>query len=138
MEQKQIEIPQYTAYATKQTGKHPWAVILVRNSVYHHQLDLTKYCSERADFAGVQVRTRRKDIVIVSAYIHPLGKWRPHVLAEMRAELGTDKDMLIGGDFNAHNESWGDGKTTARGRRLQKLLDTTDFEEIGTGTPNIP
>ncbi|KAG0415313.1 hypothetical protein HPB47_007499 [Ixodes persulcatus] len=124
-------------YATKQTGKHPWAVILVSNSVYHHQLDLTKYCSERADFAGVQVRTRRKDIVIVSAYIHPLGKWRPHVLAEMRAELGTDKDMLIGGDFNAHNESWGDGKTTARGRRLQKLLDTTDFEEIGTGTPTF-
>ncbi|KAG0413180.1 hypothetical protein HPB47_009678 [Ixodes persulcatus] len=112
-------------------------VILVRNSVYHHQLDLTKYCSERAHFAGVQVRTRRKDIVIVSAYIHPLGKWRPHVLAEMRAELGTDMDMLIGGDFNAHNESWGDGKTTARGRRLQKLLDTTDFEEIGTGTPTF-
>ncbi|KAG0425864.1 hypothetical protein HPB47_026989 [Ixodes persulcatus] len=100
-------------------------------------LDLTKYCSERADFAGVQVRTRRKDIVIVSAYIHPLGKWRPHVLAEMREELGTDKDILIGGDFNAHNESWGDGKTTARGRRLQKLLDTTNFEEIGTGTPTF-
>ncbi|KAG0427549.1 hypothetical protein HPB47_025407 [Ixodes persulcatus] len=102
------------------------------------ELDLTKYCSERADFAGVQVRTRRKDIVIGSAYIHPLGKWRPHVLAEMRAELGTDKNMLIGADFNAHNGSWGDGKKTAGGRRLQKLLDTTDFEEIGTGTPNIP
>ncbi|KAG0444074.1 hypothetical protein HPB47_014200 [Ixodes persulcatus] len=121
MEHKQIKIPQYTAYATKQTGKHPWAVILVRNSVYHHQLDLTKYCSETADFAGVQH---------IDEFYH--GWARTFTDGSVRAQRRTATAAAISeGHSRMEKLSFHASSTTAELAALRLGLAMTDGKQPG-------
>ncbi|KAG0426858.1 hypothetical protein HPB47_026040 [Ixodes persulcatus] len=52
----------------------------------------------------------------------------------MEVELGGgERPVIIGGALNAHNEAWGDSRTTKRGRELQQTLDGTDLTVANNG-----
>lgn len=48
-------------------------------------------------------------------------------MQEIRRRIPTDSEGIICGDFNAHSESWGDGRMTQRGAALQAVLDDLDL-----------
>lgn len=135
LEASKLDISGYTSYTCCGAKKHPWAVLYVKNSVPHCGIDTRDYCSARAEIVGVRIRRGEHEFSVFSCYVHPVGHWRSRVLATIRArEAGH---IILGGDFNAHNELWGDKRTSARGRQLQCTLDRTDMAHCGTGAPTF-
>lgn len=130
-----LNISGYTLHSCCGAKAHPWAVLYVKNSVSHCGIDTRAYCSARAEIVGVRIRRGEHEFSVFSCYVHPVGQWRSSVLATIRArETGH---IILGGDFNSHNELWGDKRTDARGRSLQCTLDRTDMAHCGTGAPTF-
>ncbi|KAM7306770.1 uncharacterized protein ISCGN_010436 [Ixodes scapularis] len=71
-------------------------------------------------------------MTIVSVYIRPSSPWNPSIL---RTILSRCKPAtLILGDFNAHNEAWGDKQTSARGRYLEDTTTAIGLRCLNDGT----
>lgn len=135
IEASKLRIPGYTAYQSKPQNKPPWVAVLVRNDVDHSFIDLSGHCTDKAEFVGVRVSRGDSFLTLVSSYVHPKGRWHPRVLAQILAS--EPGEVIFGGDFNAHNQTWGDGRTTIRGRRLQHVLDQAGLQSCGSGEPTF-
>lgn len=131
MEASKLRIPGYTAYQNKPQDKLPWVAIFVRNDVDHSFIDLSGHCTDNAEFVGVRVVKGNNFLTLVSSYIHPRGHWHPQVLAQISAS--EPGEIIFGGDFNAHNQTWGDSRTTKRGRQLQHIIDQAGLQNCGSG-----
>ncbi|KAM7297926.1 hypothetical protein ISCGN_023077 [Ixodes scapularis] len=62
-------------------------------------------------------------------------QWNPRDVQEICRRIPTDSEGIICGDFNAHSESWGDGRMTQRGAALQAVLDDLDLVNLTQGAP---
>lgn len=77
---------------------------MVRSSLHQSVLDLSDLCSLTAEYAGVIVRLGTQDTTIVSIYVAPGGTWDPDVLHQIQQR--AKGELLLAGDFNAHNINW--------------------------------
>lgn len=135
MDVSKITIPSYTTYCCPGREKQPWAAVLVHKDTTHCRVESTDYSTDTSEFVGIRVRKNDRIFSIFSCYIHPDAAWSGDVIQQIHArEKGV---IILGGDFNSHNELWGDRKTTPRGKRLQEALEHTDLEYSGTGEPTF-
>ncbi|KAG0445347.1 hypothetical protein HPB47_016413 [Ixodes persulcatus] len=73
------------------------------------------------EYVGVRVELKGRPVTFVSAYVPPQSHLDPKTIADICTRIKGE--AVIAGDFNSHNETWGDKKTDARGRALQSTLD---------------
>ncbi|KAM7297864.1 hypothetical protein ISCGN_023015 [Ixodes scapularis] len=135
MDVSKLTIPSYTTYCCPGREKQPWAAVLVHKDATHCRIESADYCSDTSELVGIRVKKNNQTFSIFSCYVHPNAAWGGEVVKQIHArEQGI---IILGGDFNSHNELWGDRKTTARGKRLQEALAQTDLEYSGTGQPTF-
>lgn len=106
--------------------------ILVRDDVYHNPIDLSDLNSAMEEYSGVIVRIKGCETTIVSAYITPHGVWNTKVLEEIKKR--SRGQLIICGDFNAHNEAWGGRRTDARGRQLEATMAEIQLRALNDGS----
>ncbi|EEC17550.1 hypothetical protein IscW_ISCW013499, partial [Ixodes scapularis] len=46
-------------------------------------------------------------------------------------------ELLLAGDFNAHNMNWGDSRTNRRGRRLEDTIAALNLTILNSGAPTF-
>ncbi|XP_042150490.1 uncharacterized protein LOC121046994 [Ixodes scapularis] len=100
-----LNISGYTLHTCCGAKKNPCAIPYVNNSLPHCGIDTRDYCSARAEIVGVRIRRGEQEFSVFTCYVHLVGQWRSRAHATIRAtETGH---IILGGDFNAHNELWG-------------------------------
>lgn len=109
--------------------------ILVRACLQQNALDLSEFCSEKEEYAGVTIRHGLQETTIVSAYVAPQGKWNPNVLYDIQRR--AKGEIILVGDFSAHSTAWGDGRTNTRGSRLEDTIAALDLITLNSGAPTF-
>ncbi|KAM7297924.1 hypothetical protein ISCGN_023075 [Ixodes scapularis] len=135
-----IHLSGYVLYTSRvgRPGAHPRAALLVKKELPQYRLNHDDLCGELPEYAAASVTIQGRPIVVVSAYVAPRATgshWNPQEVQEIRRRIPTDSQGIICGDFNAHSEPWGDGRTTQRGAALQAVLDDRDLVNITQGAP---
>ncbi|KAG0427469.1 hypothetical protein HPB47_025483 [Ixodes persulcatus] len=106
-------------------------MLLVRASLGQTEVDLNDLCSDTEEYVGVTVELKGRPVTFVSAYVRPQGRCDPKTIVDICTQIKGE--AVIAGDFNSHNETWGDKKTDARGRALQSTLDGLALRNITSG-----
>lgn len=106
--------------------------VLVRANIHHTLLDLSDLSSDIEEYAGVIVRIGRYDITVVSAYIAPRAVWNSKALEKIQKR--SKGQLIICGDFNAHNEAWGGKLTDSRGRQLEATMTELQLRALNDGS----
>lgn len=74
----------------------------------------------------IEISDKGNRIRLISAYSSPKENIE-NLLIELEPILNTNVDCLIGGDFNAHNVSWGYTDNDRRGQVLEDFLASTNL-----------
>ncbi|KAH7945849.1 hypothetical protein HPB49_016521 [Dermacentor silvarum] len=107
------------------------AAVCVRRDVPHAKLDTAKYCSKIQEVVAVRCKLRGRQTLLVSAYLRPetncykkggAKKANFAWLREQRNIYPKDR-LLVGGDFNAHHQSWGYDRNSERGCLLLEEVE---------------
>lgn len=106
--------------------------LFVRASLHHASLDLSDLCSPSEEYAGVTVRIGRQETTVVSAYITSQGSWDPTTIEEICKR--SRGNIIICGDFNAHNQQWGGSRTDTRGRKIEAMATALNLRIINDGS----
>lgn len=105
--------------------------IFLRDVYNYIPLELTT--SEMLEVIGITVPS--KNLNLVSIYINPRIK-TPELstsLEKLFDETRTLKNLLIGGDFNAHNEVWGCETTNSKGKLILEAINSTQLLILNNG-----
>jgi len=90
--------------------------ILLKIGINHTLLCLEEI--EGLERQGIELCTDNGNLTIINVYISP-----NHVVnKEQINRLFPTRRSIIVGDFNAHSASWKDGKTNARGRVIEDIV----------------
>ncbi|KAG0422905.1 hypothetical protein HPB47_001302 [Ixodes persulcatus] len=107
------------------------AAVFVRKDIHHCQIDTTSFGTEYQEVVAVRIHLARgRALLVASAYVRPGGgrnrsdnyQW----LSRLRTLYPLD-EVVVGGDFNAANTSWGYKWTSPRGRRLEEEANDADL-----------
>ena len=74
------------------------------------------------------------DLAIFSFYIPPRSNFTASALNNILS-VTSCRSIVVCGDFNAHNVSWGSRETDLRGRILMKFIDDSNLFLLNTGIP---
>lgn len=121
----------YYSAAINPNGRSRVAVF-VRADVHHAPLNLSDLCSPYEEYAGVTVRMGKHETTIVSAYVTPQSTWNTKPLEEIHKR--SRGNLIICGDFNAHNETWGGTLTDARGRQIETTTTMLNLRALNDGS----
>lgn len=88
---------------------------------------------------GIEVDTSLGPIVIITAYCPKQARIRDGMVAELRNDLSKltrrQAKYIIGGDFNARHESWGNQRRNMNGRILAEDLETGHYTILAPACP---
>lgn len=73
----------------------------------------------------IAIRVVSLDIVLVSIYIAP-SITKPNLIADLKnifSALRSHKKVILGGDFNAHHQEWGNDNNDAKGQIVMNLIN---------------
>lgn len=118
--------------ASKRNDGKSRAALFVRARIHQEPLDLSSIAKGAAENVGVTVRSRGELFSIISVYVPPNVCWDPEELREIK-NVSTGH-LVICGDFNAHNEQWGDRQTTRRGIQLEIVTSSLQLQALNDGT----
>ncbi|KAG0412021.1 hypothetical protein HPB47_010855 [Ixodes persulcatus] len=98
-------------------------------------------CSKRhdatAEYVAVTISKGNSNLTIVTAYVRPNVSWDPTILRTILSRCAPATLLL--GDFNAHNETWGDKQTYSDAHlkhREWRTFNTTGGSTLhSVGTP---
>lgn len=85
---------------------------MVHVGVHHASLDLSDLSSEIEEHTEVIIAIGQHVKTAISAYIAPSGVWDTKLLEKIHKR--SRGQLILCGDFNARNESWGGTRTDAR------------------------
>lgn len=105
--------------------------IYLREVYNYIPLELTT--SEMFEVIGINIPS--KNLNIVSVYINPRITVSELMLGveKLLAETQALKNLLIGGDFNAHNEAWGCVSTNSKGKLILEAITRTELLILNNG-----
>jgi endonuclease/exonuclease/phosphatase family metal-dependent hydrolase len=129
-------IPKFKGYAlhwrTTKEG-HRGVGILIKKNLTHEIINLPK--TEKIEEISIKLKLKNKELICTSLYI-------PHetTAAKLKKELQKIvtvaekyRFILIGGDFNAHNNWWGSGKIDNKGRIVANILGASTLGLCNNG-----
>ncbi|XP_040069898.1 uncharacterized protein LOC115329459 [Ixodes scapularis] len=99
------------------------------------QIDTASINNSTQEQVIVQCRLNNRDVIIANVYWSPGLDWPSVRWIDAYTQQHKHMDIILAGDFNAHNTSWGYTRTTKTGMRLERktqdnrytlLNDTTD------------
>lgn len=131
----EARISKYTPYHGRTS--HPSG--RSRSSLYVHvdtdssEVDLSDLCSSAADYVAVTVNMSGFYTTVVSAYVWPNAQWDPRDVCAIRARCSGR--LIICGDFNAHQTTWGSTHDTQRGQALADVLLRLNLVVLNDGSP---
>jgi ribonuclease HI len=96
------------------------ALILVRNDLE------CRVVHRQEGFIGIKMMVDNRDIFIFNVYLNPSGDIA-RSLDQLTVCLAGKDSVIIGGDFNARGQAWGDRLTSRRGRIMEKFLGGNGF-----------
>lgn len=105
--------------------------IYINNHIQYEELNINNL--NFIEVIAIKTIQQKKDLALISVYIPPNGNSK-----EVRKELATltdeinkiKEDIILGGDFNAHNQIWGDNKTCRRGKDLEYMMELTNLINV--------
>lgn len=122
-----------------QDASHPpgksQAAVYVRAVLNSAPVNLDSIVDGPMECAAVTVRMGSTDTTVASVYVRPTRPWDATAVGRLRAHLGPD--VVVCGDFNAHNSAWGSPRTTRRGRELLDATTACGLLVANTGSPTF-
>lgn len=104
--------------------------ILVRSTIPHSELILnTSILANAINIQG------RPDLAICNVYMEADRSIRKSDFNRLVGQL-PDR-VIIGGDFNAHSNCWGNSRTDARGRWIMQILWDKNLTILNDGSPTL-
>lgn len=124
------KIPGFTTYASP-TPVDRGLAILTRKGIVVQEHSLRGTHAEHMLVELLPNRTRKCSVFLLNVYSNPAHS-RSRFLSLFRGALALAgvQPFMVGGDFNAPNEAWGYGYTTAKGRRLWQDLHDAELTLI--------
>lgn len=129
-----IKIQGYSAY----TANHPsnrrrgGVAVVIKNSIRHYALHIPP--TARCQCAVVSLNLLpSKTINIASVYCPPQQRWSDSDFHELFLSLGDA--YIIGGDWNARSQWWGNSRSCIRGRSLLNYVHMENLSILATGSP---
>lgn len=120
-----LRVPGYTAYRTDHPdgSSHGGTAILVRQRISHHPLPSTS--TESLQSTSISIKCFPFPLSLSAVYCPPNKPLtHAHLLSHFQS-LGPH--FVSGGDYNAKHPRWGSRLANPRGRILQNLLNTQNF-----------
>ncbi|KAG0442306.1 hypothetical protein HPB47_015737 [Ixodes persulcatus] len=110
------------------------ALLLVNAGLLHNQVDLSAFSSHSAEYVAATIHVREVEFTVVSVYVAPgsTAVWDARILRDIARQCPSR--LLFCGDFNAHNTTWGDNRTTPRGSALEDVTTTLGLEALNDGS----
>ncbi|KAG0444799.1 hypothetical protein HPB47_013367 [Ixodes persulcatus] len=90
--------------------------------------------SATAEYVAATIHVREVEFTVVSVYVAPgsTAVWDARILRDIARQCPSR--LLFCGDFNAHNTTWGDNRTTPRGSALEDVTTTLGLEALNDGS----
>lgn len=110
------------------------ALLLVKAGLSHNHVDLSAFSSHSAEYVAATIRVRGVEFTVVSVYVAPgsTADWDARILRDIARQCPGR--LLFCGDFNAHNTTWGDNRTTPRGSALEEVTTSLGLEALNDGS----
>ena len=108
---------------------HGGVATLVRNHVYSEQVPVTS----NLQVICIKVILPTLQFTVCNIYIPPGQDITSEHLVNLFSQLPPP--YLVVGDLNAHNPLWGSSRICARGRIVERALDTFNLLLLNTGLP---
>ncbi|XP_074111354.1 uncharacterized protein LOC141535359 [Cotesia typhae] len=112
--------------------------IAIRKGLPYEEITLDHpiFNDEDIEIVVAKITLLNKKLTITSIYIPPniqinLVRWK--TLLKELLNISKDDPIIIGGDFNTHNESWGSTGTSASGINLATALEDLELFVINNG-----
>lgn len=87
------------------------------------------------DTLGISISTFQGRLLLISIYKHPEFYIKHEHWCVLFESFKDHDQVIITGDFNSHNVSWGCGHTSYAGKSLQKSLDSYNLSILNNGSP---
>lgn len=98
------------------------------------QIDTDSINNSIQEHVTVQCRFGSRDVLIINAYWVPRLDCPSLKWLDTYTKLHKDKDIIIAGDFNTHNISWGYQRTTRAGQRLERKMQDNKYTFLNDTT----
>ena len=119
---------QHSAFFSTKAGS-PRAAIITSNNFAPISSTLHRFSSRD------MITVRFDNLVVSSIYWHPNNKALPDELPLLIDWCRANSmKLVIGGDFNAHNELWKSKKTSPRGRIISDLISNKNLILLNSGS----
>lgn len=127
-EDKTPKLPNFNCtYKNRQDG-YGGVAIFVNKNVQYEEFKL--FNLEVIEAIAIKTIQLNKNMVIISIYIPPNANQKSvkeELLILMDQINKIKEDTILAGDFNAHNQIWGDNKTCRRGKDLEEVVEATNL-----------
>lgn len=107
--------------------------IFVHHGIKYKIKDILYCCGEKLEACSVDLYTNRGLLSIVSCYRPPQSYIKSEEWERFLDQF-TNNSSFIGGDFNAHNTSWGDPTNDYNGLQLESALLNLDLMVLNQGS----
>lgn len=137
-EKETFKLKNFSMFSKRRVEGHGGVGVLVRADLKGKQIKMPDL--EWIEAVGVRIVDGSVPVSIFSVYIPD--KNNRTAIAELETLFGwmdqVNGEIVVGGDFNAHNTSWSpEFKDCARGRRLLELIMDSKLILLNDGSPTM-
>lgn len=131
-------LPGYFRLTTQSIPSFPYgsAALYIRKGIPREQIDTSQLCSLSAEFVGARVSIGNRKIAILLGYVRPDRTALPSEEMLKWCQERTE-EVLVCGDFNAHNVAWGSLRTDKRGDALMTVIEKLGLAVANDGQPTF-
>lgn len=128
---KRYNISGYHKIIQSRNDNYGGVAIYLKNNYKYENLKLTT----SHNFEVLGIRVINNDINLISIYVNPkITVLEFHVkFNNLISHLSKLKNVVIGGDVNAHNLHWGACKTNYRGKEILRVINESEFTIVNNG-----
>lgn len=111
--------------------------LLINQAFKYRKLDNIYNCNGKIEACAIEIFLSNETIVMVACYRPPdmpvieVAEW-----LQFFNQFGNLK-VILGGDFNAHNPSWGSSHLCRHGEALGNAILDSDLFVVGDGSPTF-
>lgn len=131
-----FSFPGFNIHRKGSTRKNSSGLCLLIRSGIQFTVESNLFCLDGLlHTTGIRIITSKGLLVVVSLYKNPIFNIKYKHWIQIFASINNTDNIIIMGDFNAHNPSWGCSTTNSARQSLEKATSDCHLYIINNGSP---